>query len=93
MRCILKELDLSGSGCVLVVNCCGNSNKRSGCIKQGNVELKKGNLISLGSVRCLKLVMLICCVHLPEYGLLLNVVTYLRSARKIILAKNIFVYY
>ena len=27
LRCILKELGLSDSGCVLVVNCYGNGNK------------------------------------------------------------------
>ena len=37
LRCILKEMDLSDSGCVLVVNCCGNGDKMSDSIKEGNV--------------------------------------------------------
>jgi hypothetical protein len=37
----LKELDLSGSGCVLVVNRCRNGNKSSNFIKYGIFLTKK----------------------------------------------------
>jgi hypothetical protein len=44
IMCILKELDLPYSGCVLVVNCRGNGNKMSDSIKYAKCLTKEGNV-------------------------------------------------
>ena len=46
LRCtsILKELNLSGSGCDLVVNSCGNGNISSGFVKYVKCLTKEGNI-------------------------------------------------